>query len=92
MKILAFGEILFDVDVKKNEKKLGGAPMNFCSHLTKLGAEGYILSSVGKDALGEEALDFAKYFGVNQKYIILNEKSTGVCNVTYHGSEPDYDR
>lgn len=91
MKILAFGEILFDVDVKKNEKKLGGAPMNFCSHLTKLGAEGYILSSVGKDALGEEALDFAKYFGVNQKYIILNEKSTGVCNVTYHGSEPDYD-
>ena len=39
MKILAFGEILFDVDVKKNEKKLGGAPMNFCSHLSKLGAK-----------------------------------------------------
>ncbi len=91
MKILAFGEILFDVDVKKNEKKLGGAPMNFCSHLTKLGAEGYILSSVGKDENGKEALAFADHFGVNKKYIILNEKTTGVCNVTYHGSEPDYD-
>ena len=91
MKILAFGEILFDVDVRKNEKKLGGAPMNFCSHLSKLGAEGYILSSVGKDDLGEEALEAAEKFNVNKKYIILNEKSTGVCNVTYHGSEPDYD-
>ncbi|MBQ7956692.1 MAG: hypothetical protein IJ279_01535 [Clostridia bacterium] len=91
MKVLAFGEILFDVDVKKNEKKLGGAPMNFCSHLSKLGAEGYILSSVGKDELGEESLQTAEKFNVNKKYIILNEKSTGVCNVTYHGSEPDYD-
>lgn len=91
MKVLAFGEILFDVDVKKNEKKLGGAPMNFCSHLSKLGAEGYILSSVGKDELGEESLQAAEKFNVNKKYIILNEKSTGVCNVTYHGSEPDYD-
>lgn len=91
MKILAFGEILFDVDIKKNEKKLGGAPMNFCSHLTKLGAEGYILSSVGDDENGREALIFADSFGVDKKYIIINEKATGVCNVTYHGSEPDYD-
>ena len=91
MKILAFGEILFDVDVKKNEKKLGGAPMNFCSHLSKLGAEGFILSSVGKDELGDEALEAAEKFNVNKKYIILNDKSTGVCNVTYNGSEPDYD-
>ncbi len=91
MKILAFGEILFDVDIAKNESKLGGAPMNFCSHLTKLGAEGYILSSVGNDERGKEALVFADCFGVNKKYILLNEKATGVCNVTYHASEPDYD-
>ncbi len=91
MKILAFGEILFDVDVKKNERKLGGAPMNFCSHLSKLGAEGYILSSVGHDESGNEALEAAEKFNVNKKYIILNDKSTGVCNVTYNGSEPSYD-
>ncbi|MBE6783269.1 MAG: hypothetical protein E7536_04595 [Ruminococcaceae bacterium] len=90
MKILAFGEILFDVDVKNNVRKLGGAPMNFCSHLSKLGAEGFILSSVGRDSAGGEALDFADNFNVNKKYILPNELSTGVCNVTYNGSEPDY--
>ena len=90
MKILAFGEILFDVDVKNNVKKLGGAPMNFCSHLSKLGAEGFILSSVGRDEAGEEALEFADRFNVNKKYIFPNELATGVCNVTYNGSEPDY--
>ncbi len=91
MKILAFGEILFDVDVSKNEKKLGGAPMNFCSHLSQLGAEGYILSSVGNDELGEIVLESAKKLNVSSKYILPNEKMTGICNVTYKDSEPDYD-
>ncbi len=92
MKILAFGEILFDVNVAKNESILGGAPMNFCSHLSKLGAEGYMLSSVGDDELGKIALKSAEEFNVNTKYVNINkEYKTGMCRVTYKGAEPDYD-
>ncbi len=92
MKTLAFGEILFDVDVAKNESILGGAPMNFCSHFSKLGGEGYMLSSVGDDELGKIALESAENFSVNTKYVNVNkEYKTGVCRVTYKGAEPDYD-
>lgn len=91
MKILAFGEILYDVDVKKGESVLGGAPMNFCSHLSKLGASGYMLSSVGDDELGRKALESADKFNVNTKYVIVSTHPTGMCNVTYNGAEPNYD-
>lgn len=91
MKILAFGEILYDVDVKKGESVLGGAPMNFCSHLSKLGASGYMLSSVGDDELGKKALESADKFNVNTKYVIVSTHPTGMCNVTYNGAEPNYD-
>lgn len=91
MKVLAFGEILFDVDTKKGESILGGAPMNFCSHLSKLGASGYMLSSVGDDDLGREALKSAEKFNVNTKYVSVSKRPTGMCNVTYSGAEPNYD-
>jgi fructokinase len=55
-KILAFGEILFDV--YPNSKNLGGAPLNFIYHINKLTGNGKIISRVGKDPLGEEALNF----------------------------------
>lgn len=91
MKILAFGEILFDVDKSKNESILGGAPMNFCSHLTKLGAEGYMLSAVGNDEWGREALGMADLFGVRKDYVQISEKPTGKCFITYSDGEPSYD-
>ncbi len=91
MKILAFGEILFDVDTAKGESVLGGAPMNFCSHLTKLGAEGYMLSAVGDDELGKTALSMADAFGVKKDFVSISEKPTGKCMITYRNGEPSYD-
>lgn len=91
MKILAFGEILFDVDKLKNESILGGAPMNFCSHLSKLGAEGYMLSAVGDDEWGRKALSMADFFGVRKDYVCISEKPTGKCFITYDKGEPSYD-
>lgn len=91
MKILAFGEILFDVDTAKGESVLGGAPMNFCSHLTKLGADGYMLSAVGDDEPGKTALSLADSFGVKKDFVSVSEKPTGKCLITYSGSEPSYD-
>lgn len=91
MKILAFGEILFDVDTAKNESVLGGAPMNFCSHLAKLGADGYMLSAVGDDESGREALGYADKFGVKRDYVFISSEPTGKCFIKYNNGEPSYD-
>jgi fructokinase len=43
MKVLAFGEILFDIIEGKHY--LGGAPLNFAGHLARMGADFYIFSN-----------------------------------------------
>ena len=58
MKILAFGEILWDIF--PNKKCIGGAPLNFAAHAAKQGSEAYILSAVGQDTFGDEAIKFLK--------------------------------
>lgn len=81
MKVLSFGEILWDVYPDK--KFLGGAPLNFAAHLAKHGADAYMLSAVGNDVLGEEAMAQIRQWGVFTDYITrCREKPTGKCIVT----------
>ena len=54
MKVLSFGEILWDIF--PNEQNLGGAPLNFAAHLVKNGVDTSIYSSIGSDELGEKAI------------------------------------
>ncbi len=90
MKVLAFGEILFDC--YPTAKKIGGAPLNFCAHLAQLGAKAAMFSAVGEDSQGAEAISIVKNFGVDTRYLqICSSLPTGVCNVTYHDKEPQYD-
>lgn len=80
-KIAAFGEILFDVYA--NSKNLGGAPLNFIYHINKLIGSGKIISRVGKDELGNEALNFLRSKGLLTNAIhIDSEHETGVANIT----------
>jgi fructokinase len=51
-KVVGIGEVLWDL--LPQGKVLGGAPANFAYHAHQLGAEGYMISSIGKDELGEE--------------------------------------
>lgn len=81
MKILSFGEIIWDV--YENESFIGGAPLNLAAHCSKQGAESFMLSSVGNDDLGKNALEIVKNFNVNTDFVsINNEKETGKCIVT----------
>jgi fructokinase len=63
VKILSFGEILWDII--DGEKHLGGAPFNLAAHLAVLGAESALISAIGNDRLGAEALARAKSSGID---------------------------
>lgn len=81
MKILSFGEIIWDV--YENESFIGGAPLNLAAHCSKQGAVSFMLSSVGNDDLGKDALEIVKNFNVNTDFVSINqEKETGKCIVT----------
>ena len=79
-KILTFGEIIWDVYPDK--KLIGGAGLNFAAHAARCGAESYILSAVGHDELGRDALAYANSFGVDSELTEKCDKPTGQCLVT----------
>jgi len=90
-KIAAFGEILFDIYA--NSKSLGGAPLNFIYHINKLTGSGRIISRVGKDPLGREAIDFLNSEGILTESIQIDDElptGTAVISLNEKG-EPTFD-
>lgn len=80
MRTLCFGEILFDEI--EGVLHLGGAPFNLAAHLAKLGTESYMVSSVGADKPGQDALQKAKELGVKTDFIQIDEQhQTGLVKV-----------
>jgi fructokinase len=53
--IVGIGEILWDV--LPTGKVLGGAPANFAYHISQLGFDGFAVSAIGNDELGEEIIE-----------------------------------
>ncbi|MBW3545423.1 MAG: carbohydrate kinase [Bacteroidetes bacterium] len=89
MKVLSFGEILFDII--EDEHYLGGAPLNFAGHLARLGATSYIFSRVGKDALGNRALVQIGEIGVKTDFVQRDtEHPTGTVPVEFKEGQPSY--
>lgn len=81
MKILSFGEILWDV--YPNEKHLGGAPLNFAAHLAKHGDEVFMWSALGNDELGKRAAEIIEKWNISTEFInILPQFETGKCVVS----------
>ena len=81
MKLLSFGEILFDVFPDK--ACIGGAPLNLAAHFALQGGKAYMLSAVGNDKLGEQALCEVKNLLIDTSYVaVLSDKATGQCVVT----------
>lgn len=87
---LCFGEILFDIF--DSERYIGGAPFNFAAHFSQIGGEAAMVSAVGDDELGREALELAKDYGIETKHIaVLRGIETGTCEVTLTDGIPTYD-
>ena len=90
MKVLSFGEVLWDIFGDK--KTLGGAPLNFSAHLSRLGADVTFVSAVGDDALGKETLAAVEATGLRTDAIaVLEGTRTGFCAVTLENGTPHYD-
>jgi fructokinase len=89
MKVLAFGEILWDII--KDEEFVGGAPFNFAAHSAQCGNEAYIISRVGDDRLGAKAIDLCRTFQVKSQFVQIDPNHpTGVVDVVLAKGQPDY--
>lgn len=65
--IVCFGEVLWDM--LPGGKVAGGAPMNVAHHAQQLGLPSTMISSVGKDELGDELLRFLEGKGIPTRWI-----------------------
>lgn len=88
MKALCFGEILWDV--KDDTRTLGGAPLNVAGHISKLGGESYIISSVGDDELGQLTMTTIDGLEVDRRFVHISGYETGVAEVVLEKGIPSY--
>ena len=90
MKVLAFGEVLFDVF--GTEEKIGGAPFNFAAHMARLGADVELMSAIGRDNRGKRALHYMTQYGVHSNLLAYVDQPTGICQVQLDAQGvPTYD-
>ena len=79
-KILALGDIIWDI--YDTGAHIGGAALNFCAHAAKCGAKPYMLSRVGFDPLGDEAIYKMRRLGINTDLTRRADFPTGQCVVS----------
>jgi fructokinase len=87
--ILGIGELLWDV--LPNAARLGGAPANFAVMAGRLGNRAAILSRIGRDDFGRQAIDRLSPMPVETS--LLQEDpmhETGRVTVTFEGHDPQY--
>ena len=78
-KVTGIGEILWDV--LPEGKQLGGAPANFAYHVSRADMDAAVVSAVGRDALGDEALSLLAAKGLEPAYVSRTDYPTGQVHV-----------
>lgn len=85
-KIVAFGEVVWDILPKG--KTLGGTPLNMVFRCNSFGENGYLLSRLGYDNSGDQALDNLEELGISDKNIQIDDEfPTGTVNVSFNDKE-----
>lgn len=81
-KIVAFGEVVWDI--LPHDKVLGGTPSNMVFRCNSFGEKGHLLSRVGDDELGNEALARLQELGISIANVqVDSEFPTGTVNITF---------
>lgn len=88
--ILSFGEILWDL--LPDHTALGGAPFNFVYRVNSLGDTGLMVSRLGKDNLGRQAIDKVSSLGMDTGFLQIDDHlPTGTVKVSFDkNNNPDY--
>ena len=88
--VLSFGETLWDL--LPTATTLGGAPFNFAYRANCLGEKGIMVSRLGRDELGKQAMERILALGMDTTYIQWDdERPTGTVTVSFDEAEnPDY--
>jgi fructokinase len=87
--ILGLGELLWDV--LPDGPRLGGAPANFAVMAGRLGNHVALLSRVGWDDLGKEALERLEFFPVDASLVQIDSRhETGRVTVRFEEGQPRY--
>lgn len=78
--IVGIGEVLWDL--LPQGPRFGGAPANFACHAAALGAAAAVVSCVGEDELGEQAVAALAARGIDPRYIArTGRRPTGSVQV-----------
>ncbi|PLS27245.1 carbohydrate kinase family protein [Bifidobacterium parmae] len=85
--VLSLGELLWDM--LPSGKRAGGAPVNFAYHAMMNGADGYSVSAVGEDELGDELLAETAKAGIHA-VIQRNAWPTSTVEVELRNGIPEY--
>jgi fructokinase len=90
MKILSIGAILWDVF--HESELIGGAPLNFSAHASKLGHEVLLVSAIGNDARGKRALERLAELGLSPRFVrSVQGVATGTVTVSLdENGNPSY--
>ena len=87
--ILGIGELLWDI--VPDGMRLGGAPANFAVMAGRLGNHAAILSRIGRDDLGRQAIDRLDPMPVETGFLQVDQlHETGRVTVSLDGGEPHY--
>ena len=88
--IVSFGEILWDI--LPTETVLGGAPFNFIYRVDSLGHRGTIISRLGRDELGRQAVDRINELALDTSCLQWDDQhTTGRVQVSFDAEHnPSY--
>lgn len=88
--IICFGEVLWDVYPDKIE--IGGAPFNVYHRLHSFGLDVNFISSVGKDKLGNNVINYFQKNNLSTNFLNVDKNhQTGQVLITLKSGEPDYE-
>ncbi len=90
-RILSCGEVLWDLFPEG--ARFGGAPANFACHAAILGGDVSILSAVGNDARGDDAIAILRSFGIDTSLVQrIADARTGTVGVSVDaGGKPSFE-
>lgn len=87
--VLGLGELLWDV--LPEGPRLGGAPANFTVMAARLGSHAVLLSRIGRDQLGQSALDRLEPLPADTSFVETDlTHETGRVTVAFEGGQPHY--